>query len=109
MNEPDSLEDFIESMPETVDLVIRFDKNVWSHLYQLTQKENTGFIDEQQVLYDWVVGAIRHYQRGVEFFYENDANTGIPSVRFLDEEGARIGKMKMIYKGWTTDDNSTDD
>jgi len=108
MSEPDSLEDFLKNMPDSVDLVVRIDKNVWANMYRLTQEDTGGFVDERQTIYDWIIGAIRHYQRGVEFFYENDATKGIPSVRFLDDEGDRIGKMKMIYKGWTNANSTTD-
>jgi len=101
MREPDSLEDFLKNMPDSVDITVRIDKNVWANMYNLTQEDTGGFADERQAIYDWIIGAIRHYQRGVEFFYENDATSGIPSVRFLDENGERIGKHKMIYKGWT--------
>lgn len=100
MREPDSLEDFLKNMPDSVDITVRIDKNVWANMYNLTQEDTGGFADERQAIYDWIIGAIRHYQRGVEFFYENDATSGIPSVRFLDENDERIGKHKMIYKGW---------
>lgn len=100
--EKNDLESFLDSMPDSVDLTVRINKDVWKRMYELTQSSDPGFIDERQVIYDWVIGAIRHYQRGVEFFYENDADSGIPSVRFLDENGERISSQKMIYKGWTS-------
>ena len=107
-SEPNSLEQFIERMPEHVDLTVRLDKDVWIRMYELTQEDTGGFADERQVIYDWIIGAIRHYQRGVEFFYERNATFGIPSVRFLDENGQRMIKTNISYKGWTNDDSTTD-
>jgi hypothetical protein len=105
-SEPNSLEQFIENMPEHVDLTVRLDKDVWIRMYELTQEDTGGFADERQVIYDWIIGAIRHYQRGVEFFYEDEATAGIPSVRFLNEKGERIGQL--IYKENSNDNSTTD-
>jgi len=108
MSEPDSLEVFFNSLPDEIDIRVRIDKNVWKQMYKATQKDDQGVVDERHVLNDWIIGTIRYTQRGVKFFYEAEAKEGIPSVRFLDDEGNVIPKNKMIYKPYPKENTNED-
>lgn len=90
----EDIQEFFDSMPDEVTISVTMDKKVWAELYKRTQEEENGIVDERHVLNDWVLGSIRHKQTGVRFFYEN-ADSGIPSVRFMDTRLRNLDPNKV--------------
>lgn len=85
-----NFDDYYESLPDDVFITVKMNKKVFREMYSRTQEQEDGIVDERHVLNDWILGAIRHDQWGVSFFYESDATAGIPSVRFLTKRNSEI-------------------
>lgn len=87
-----SLEKFYESLPDEITIGLKIDKHVFIRMYDLERKELSNVLmdSERKSVWGWLLESIRNYQRGVRFFYENDAKQGLPSVRFLDDDGNDI-------------------
>lgn len=86
------IEKYYESLPDEITIGIKIDKNVFIRMYELERKELSNVImdSERKAVWGWFLETIRNYQRGVRLFYENDAKQGLPSVRFLDDDGNDI-------------------
>ena len=86
------IEKYYESLPDEITIGIKIDKDVFIRMYDLERKESSNVImdSERKAVWGWLLETIRNYQRGIRFFYENDAKKGLPSVRFLDDDGNDI-------------------
>lgn len=83
------IEKYYESLPDEITIGIKIDKDVFIRMYDLERKESSNVImdSERKAVWGWLLETIRNYQRGIRFFYENDTKQGLPSVRFLDDDG----------------------
>ena len=86
------IENYYESLPDEITIGIKIDKDVFIRMYDLERKEASNVVmdSERKAVWGWLLETIRNYQRGIRFFYENDAKRGLPSVRFLDDDGNDI-------------------
>ena len=83
------IEKYYESLPDEITIGIKIDKDVFIRMYELERKESSNVVmdSERKAVWGWLLETIRNYQRGIRFFYENDTKRGLPSVRFLDDDG----------------------
>ena len=86
------IEKYYESLPDEITIGIKIDKDVFIRMYELERNESSNVImdSERKAVWGWLLETIRNYQRGIRFFYENDTKQGLPSVRFLDDDGNDI-------------------
>ena len=86
------IEKYYESLPDEITIGIKIDKDVFIRMYDLERKESSNVVmdSERKAVWGWLLETIRNYQRGIRFFYENNAKRGLPSVRFLDDDGNDI-------------------
>ena len=96
------IEKYYESLPDEITIGIKIDKNVFIRMYDLERKEDSNIImdSERKAVWGWLLETIRNCQRGIRFFYENDAKQGLPSVRFLDDDGNDIDTRILNRVGY---------
>ena len=96
------IEKYYESLPDEITIGIKIDKDVFIRMYELERNESSNVImdSERKAVWGWVLETIRNYQRGIRFFYENDTKQGLPSVRFLDDDGNDIDPKILNRVGY---------
>ena len=96
------IEKYYESLPDEITIGIKIDKDVFIRMYELERNESSNVImdSERKAVWGWLLETIRNYQRGIRFFYENDTKQGLPSVRFLDDDGNDIDPKILNRVGY---------
>jgi len=85
-------EDFYNRLPDEITIGIKISKDVYIRMLELeTKEQGSGLMcAERRACWGWFLETIRHFQRGVRYFYEDGAKKGPPSIRFLDDDGNDI-------------------
>ncbi len=96
------IEKYYESLPDEITIGIKIDKDVFIRMYELERNESSNVImdSERKAVWGWLLETIRNYQRGIRFFYEPDTKQGLPSVRFLDDDGNDIDPKILNRVGY---------
>ncbi len=86
------LQKVYDGLPDEIMIGVKIDKDVFIRMNELERKESSNVLmdSERKAGWGWFLETILNYQRGVRLFYENDATEGLPSVRFLTDDGEDI-------------------
>ena len=97
------LEDFYRNLPDEITIGLKIDKHVFIRMYELERGEiSKALMDsERKAVWGWLLETIRNLQRGVRMFYENDAKSGPPSIRFLDDDGNDLNTQVINKKPYS--------
>ena len=103
MTPEEELQNFYNDLPDEITIGIKIDKAVYIRMYELERKESSNILmdSERKAVWGWLLETIRNTQRGIRLFYENDTKRGLPSVRFLDDDGNDIDPNIITYKAYS--------
>ena len=103
MTPEEELQNFYNDLPDEITIGIKIDKAVYIRMHELERKESSNVLmdSERKAVWGWLLETIRNTQRGIRLFYENDTKRGLPSVRFLDDDGNDIDPNIITYKAYS--------
>ena len=103
MTPDEELQNFYDGLPDEITIGVKIDKDVYIRMYELERKESSNILmdSERKAVWGWLLETIRHTQRGIRLFYENGTKRGLPSVRFLDDDGNDIDPNIITYKAYS--------
>ena len=103
MTPAEELQNFYDGLPDEITIGVKIDKDVYIRMYELERKESSNILmdSERKAVWGWLLETIRNTQRGIRLFYENGTKRGLPSVRFLDDDGNDIDPNIITYKAYS--------
>ena len=103
MTPAEELQNFYDGLPDEITIGVKIDKDVYIRMYELERKESSNVLmdSERKAVWGWLLETIRNTQRGIRLFYENGTKRGLPSVRFLDDDGNDIDPNIITYKAYS--------
>ena len=103
MTPQEELQNFYDGLPDEITIGIKIDKAVYIRMHELERKESSNVLmdSERKAVWGWFLETVRNTQRGIRLFYENGAKRGLPSVRFLDDDGNDLDPTSITYKAYS--------
>ena len=103
MTPQEELQNFYDGLPDEITIGVKIDKDVYIRMYELERKESSNILmdSERKAVWGWLLETIRNTQRGIRLFYENGTKRGLPSVRFLDDDGNDLDPTSITYKAYS--------
>lgn len=103
MTPQEELQNFYDGLPDEITIGVKIDKDVYIRMYELERKESSNILmdSERKAVWGWFLETVRNTQRGIRLFYENGAKRGLPSVRFLDDDGNDLDPSNITYKAYS--------
>ena len=103
MTPQEELQNFYDGLPNEITIGIKIDKDVYIRMYELERKESSNVLmdSERKAVWGWFLETIRNTQRGLRLFYENGTKRGLPSVRFLDDDGNDLDPTSITHKAYS--------